>query len=106
MKASIQPKLGSWSLNSLVRDPNGTQFKEFLERLLEDSSESIASRYAHVRYAADSSSNDAASPVTRIDMLEAEVSNRLLFFDLRFKKKINPNDIRDGLVYYKSRISL
>jgi hypothetical protein len=35
MKASIQPKLGSWSLNSLVRDPNGTEFKEFLERLLE-----------------------------------------------------------------------
>lgn len=33
MKASIQPKLGSWSLNSLVRDPNGTEFKEFLETI-------------------------------------------------------------------------
>ena len=31
MKASIQPKLGSWSLDSLVRDPNGAEFKEFLE---------------------------------------------------------------------------
>jgi oligoendopeptidase F len=79
-----------------------SEFQKLLY-LIEDSIESIASRYAHVRYA---SSNDAASLVTRIDMLEAEVSNRLLFFDLRFKKKINPNDIRDGLVYYKSRISL
>lgn len=82
-----------------------SEFQKLLY-LIEDSIESIASRYAHVRYAADGSSNDAASLVTRIDMLEAEVSNRLLFFDLRFKKKINPNDIRDGLVYYKSRISL
>lgn len=31
MKASIQPKLGTWSLDSLVRDPNGAEFKEFLE---------------------------------------------------------------------------
>ena len=66
-----------------------SEFQKLLY-LIEDSIEkmSIASGYAHLRYAADTSSNDAASLVTRIDMLEAEVSNRLLFFDLWFKKKI------------------
>ena len=52
----------------------------------------IASGYVHLWYAADTSSNDAAWLTTRIDILEAEASNRPLFFDLWFKKKIIPND--------------
>jgi hypothetical protein len=31
MKAIAEPKLGAWDLGGLVKDPNGPEFKEFLE---------------------------------------------------------------------------
>ena len=31
MKAIAEPKLGAWDLGELVKDPNGPEFKEFLE---------------------------------------------------------------------------
>jgi oligoendopeptidase F len=62
----------------------------FIENVLEKIS--IASGYAQLRYAADTSSNEAASLVTRMDVLEAELTNRMLFFDIWFKKKINQDD--------------
>jgi oligoendopeptidase F len=67
---------------------------EDLLHMIEDITEkvSIASGYAHLRYAADTSSNEAASLVTRMDMLEAETANRILFFDIWFKKKVNERD--------------
>jgi oligoendopeptidase F len=50
---------------------------------------SIASGYAHLRYSADTACNETASLVTRMEQLESDVSNRLLFFDLWFKKEID-----------------
>src|ERR671930_1947041 len=47
---------------------------------------SIVTGYARLRYAADTSSNEAASLVTTMDMLEADIANRMLFFDIWFKK--------------------
>jgi oligoendopeptidase F len=125
MKAIAEPKLGSWDLSDLVKDPNGSEFEEFLQTIKKSVTEfeskknllndeislfdfqnllhlieniiekiSIASAYAHLRYAADTSSNEAASLVTRMDMLEAELTNRMLFFDIWFKKKINEDAAR------------
>jgi hypothetical protein len=48
--------------------------------------------YAHPRYAADASSNEAALLVTRTNTLEAELTSRVLFFNIWYKKKINPDD--------------
>jgi oligoendopeptidase F len=123
MKAFVEPAIGSWDLSDLVKDPNGNEFKEFLEtikkrvmefetmkndlndkisvfefenllHMIEDITEkvSIASGYARLRYASDTSSNEAASLVTRMDMLEADTANSILFFDIWFKKGINERD--------------
>lgn len=54
----------------------------------------IASGYAQLKYSADTSSNEAASLVTKMDSLESDVANRLLFFDLWFKKGINEENAR------------
>jgi oligoendopeptidase F len=119
------PKIGSWNLNDLVKDPNGNEFQEFLQHteaiidevegkrkdldnhisvsdfenllhLIENISEriSIASGYAHLKYSADTSCNETASLVTRMEQLESDVANRLLFFDLWFKKGIDEQNAK------------
>jgi oligoendopeptidase F len=50
---------------------------------------SIASGYAHLRYYSDTASNEASALVTRMDKMSAEIGNRLLFFDLWFKKQVD-----------------
>ncbi|MDQ3838252.1 MAG: M3 family oligoendopeptidase [Thermoproteota archaeon] len=50
---------------------------------------SIVDGYAHLRYSANTSSNEAASLLTRMDMMAADIANRLLFFDLWFRKELD-----------------
>jgi oligoendopeptidase F len=50
---------------------------------------SIMVGYAHLKYASDTSSNEAAALQTKMEMLSANVSNRLLFFDIWFKKQLD-----------------
>ncbi len=50
---------------------------------------SVASGYAHLRYYADTSSNDASALVTRMEKMSSNFANRALFFDLWFKKGID-----------------
>jgi oligoendopeptidase F len=47
------------------------------------------SGYAHLRYYADTSSNEASALVARMERMAAEAGNRLLFFDLWFKKGLD-----------------
>jgi oligoendopeptidase F len=54
----------------------------------------IVSGYAQLRYSADTSSNEAASLVTKMDLLESDVANKLISFDLWFKKGINEENAR------------
>ena len=113
------PKLGTWKLDDLIKDPTGHQFQEYLESIatkvtqlestrkdlqdnistvkfenflhsIEDISEkvNIASGYAHLIYAADTSSNERAALVTKMAMFGSNIANRLLFFDLWFKKEV------------------
>ena len=49
----------------------------------------IASGYAYFDYYADTSSNEASALVTKMEKLASEISNRMLFFDLWFKKQID-----------------
>jgi oligoendopeptidase F len=120
MTIFVKPKIGSWNLTDLIKEPNGIEFQEFLEsleegvrrlenkrkdlhnnisqvnfenilHLIETISEkvNIASGYAHLRYSADTSSNEAAALVTKMEILASDITNRLLFVDLWFKKEID-----------------
>ena len=114
------PKIGSWKLDGLVKDPTEKEFQDFLEsittkagqletkrgelnnsisavefenflHLIEEISEkvSIAGGYAHLSYAADTSSNERAALQTRMATFGSNIANRLLFFDLWFKKELD-----------------
>jgi oligoendopeptidase F len=75
---------------SLRQDIAPAEFEAMLHEL-EDIYEkiSVAAGYAHLRYYADTSSNEASALVTRMDKMGAEAGNRLLFFDLWFKKGLD-----------------
>jgi oligoendopeptidase F len=49
----------------------------------------IVSGFAHLNYSVDTSSNEASALLTQMDLLASNVTNRLLFFDLWFKKHLN-----------------
>ncbi|MGC2427665.1 MAG: M3 family oligoendopeptidase [Nitrososphaeraceae archaeon] len=120
MAIYVKPKIGSWNLSDLIKDPAGNEFQEFLESLEEDVRQlenkrkdlhdnlspvdfesilhsiekisenvNIAGGYAHLRYSADTSSNEAAALVTKMEILASDIANRLLFVDLWFKKEID-----------------
>jgi oligoendopeptidase F len=74
----------------LNNDISTTDFGNILYSM-EDISEkvNIAAGYAHLRYYADTSSNEAASLLTKIDLMASDITNRLIFFDLWFRKEIN-----------------
>ena len=70
--------------------------KNFLE-LIKDSeiiSEklSIVLGYAHLKYAENTASNEAASLMTKMNIYATEISNKLLFFDLWFKKDLDDDN--------------
>jgi len=70
--------------------------KKFLE-LIRDSeiiSEqlSIVLGYAHLKYAENTSSNESAALMTQMNICATEVSNKLLFFDLWFKKDLDDHN--------------
>jgi oligoendopeptidase F len=79
------------SKRSLLKSDISTKsFLEILEELENISEElSIISGYAHLKYAENTSSNEAASLMTKMNMYATEISNRLLFFDLWFKKELD-----------------
>jgi oligoendopeptidase F len=76
--------------NDLSPKISATEFENLLH-LIEDILEkvNIASGYASLTYSADTSSNEAASLVTKMEIMRANITNRLLFFDLWFKKDID-----------------
>ena len=89
---SIQDQLRQFEAKrtSLRPDISPAEFENLIH-MLEGISEkvSIASGYAHLRYYADTSSNEASALVTRMEKLASDIGNRMLFFDLWFKKQID-----------------
>ena len=66
---------------------------------------SYVTGYAHLKYAEDTSSNDIGALVTKVNIFSSEVSNKLLFFDLWFKKLLDEQNadrlIKDSPDVYK-----
>ncbi|HEX2557728.1 MAG TPA: M3 family oligoendopeptidase, partial [Nitrososphaera sp.] len=79
-------------------DIPASEFEQMINAL-ENLSEkiSIASGYAHLDYYSDTSSNEASALVTKMEKMAAEAANRLLFFDLWFKKGLD-NENADRLI--------
>jgi oligoendopeptidase F len=75
----------------LLRQEISPEEFEGLIHMVESISEkvSIASGHAYLSYYADTSSNEASALVIKIEKLASEISNRMLFFDLWFKKQID-----------------
>ncbi len=76
--------------STLRQDISAPEF-EGLIHSVESISEkvSVASGFAHLQYYADTASNEASALVTRIEKMASNASNRMLFFDLWFKKGID-----------------
>lgn len=81
--------------NYLSNDLKESDFQSIFYSI-EDVSEkvSIVDGYAHLKYSADTSSNDAASLLTRMDLMAADIGNRLLFFDLWFRKELDEDNAK------------
>lgn len=58
-----------------------------IEQISEEAS--IVGGYASLMYSADTQSDEATSLVTRMSKLGAEIDNKMLFFDLWWKRKID-----------------
>ena len=61
-----------------------------IENILEDLS--TVNSFAHLKYAANTSSNEAAALVLQTEKLSSEISNKILFFDLWFKKDLDKSN--------------
>src|SRR5579884_304335 len=83
------------SRNQLKPDIPESDFLHLLQ-LSEKISEkiSIATGYAHLRYYENTSSNEASALVTKMDKLASDIGNRMLFFDLWFKKDLDEQNAR------------
>ena len=81
--------------NYLSNDLKESDFQSIFYSI-EDVSEkvSIVDGYAHLKYSADTSSNDAASLLTRMDLMAADIGNRLLFFELWFRKELDEDNAK------------
>ena len=92
---NIKRKVKEFENNRVIlkRDLGITIFEGLLrkiESIMEDLS--IVNSFAQLKYAADTSSNEAASLVLQTEKLSSEISNKILFFDLWFKKELDEND--------------
>jgi oligoendopeptidase F len=78
---------------SLRQDVPASEFENIMHDI-EDIYEKlgIAGGYAHMLYYANTASNEASALVTKMDKMAADVGNRLLFFDLWFKKELDENN--------------
>ncbi|MEW5840455.1 MAG: M3 family oligoendopeptidase [Thermoproteota archaeon] len=89
---SIEAKVRAFESKrpSLRPDISAAEFEQMIHELEEIYEKvGIASGYAHLRYYSNTASNEASALVTRMDKMAAGISNRLLFFDLWFKKEVD-----------------
>src|ERR671937_3143366 len=89
---SITTKVGQLEMKrgELNNSISAVEFENFLHSIEEISEKvSIASGYAHLSYVADTSSNERAALETRMATFGSNIANRLLFFDLWFKKELD-----------------
>ncbi len=80
-RSMLKPEISSKNFFEMIKDSENIS-----EKL------SIVLGYAHLKYAEDTSSNDAASLMTKMNLYATEISNKLLFFDMWFKKDLDENN--------------
>ena len=83
IKKSLNPKISSGKFLRLLRD---------IENITEKSS--VIGGYASLRYSENTQSDEATSLLTRITKFGSDIENRLLFFDLWWKKQIDEKNAR------------
>jgi oligoendopeptidase F len=93
--ASIKKNVKKFEHNRQILKPdlNISIFERLVhktENILEDLS--TVNSFAHLKYAADTSSNEAAALVLQTEKLSSQISNQILFFDLWFKKELDKNN--------------
>ena len=55
---------------------------------------SVIGGYASLRYSEDTQSDEATTLLTRISKFGSDIENRLLFFDLWWKKQVDEKNAR------------
>ena len=78
IKSNLDPKMSSKKFMSILHD---------LEKISEKMS--IIGGYASLSYAADTQSDEATALMTKMTKLGSEISNKVLFFDLWWKRQID-----------------
>ena len=78
IKKSLSPKVSSGKFLKLIRD---------IENITEKSS--TIGGYASLRYSENTQSDEATALLTRISKFGSEIENRLLFFDLWWKRQVD-----------------
>lgn len=82
-KSLLNPDMTSSEFQQLIHDS-----ESIAEEL------SVVSGYTHLKYCENTSANDIAALVTKTDVFATEASNKLLFFDLWFKKVLDESNAR------------
>jgi len=83
IKKSLNPKVSSEKFLKLLHD---------VEDITEKSS--VIGGYASLRYSEDTQSDEATALLTRISKFGSDIENRLLFFDLWWKKQVDEKNAR------------
>ncbi len=78
IKSKLKPKIATSEFKRIL-----TELEEISEKM------SIIGGYASLAYSANTQSDDATSLLTRMTKLGSDISNRVLFFDLWWKKSID-----------------
>ena len=81
------------SRKMLRADLDASSFEGLVHKI-ENITEAISTvnSFAQLKYAADTSSNEAAALVLETEKLSSQISNQVLFFDLWFKKELDDNN--------------
>jgi oligoendopeptidase F len=83
IKKSLSPKVSSGKFLKLIHD---------IENITEKSS--AIGGYASLRYSENTQSDEATALLTRISKFGSEIENRLLFFDLWWKRQVDEKNAR------------
>ena len=78
IKKSLNPKISSERFLKLIHD---------IDKISEKSS--FLGGYASLRYSENTQSDEATALLTRISKFGSDIENRLLFFDLWWKKQVD-----------------
>ncbi len=103
IKTKLDPKISSKKFQSILHS-----LEEISEKM------SIIGGYASLDYAADTQSDEATSLLTKMNKIGSDISNRTLFFDLWWKRKIDEKNAKrlikdsgdlEGFLTYKRLVA-